>query len=44
VVGVDSVSQLKEIIGVRQLNPAAVPDGVRSDDPDLVNPARWRAT
>jgi aryl-alcohol dehydrogenase-like predicted oxidoreductase len=42
VVGVDSARQLKEILEVQNTNSAGVPDEIQSDDPDLVNPARWR--
>lgn len=42
VVGVDRAAQLREIIEVSHKTGARVPQGLASDDADLVNPARWR--
>lgn len=46
VVGVDAVSQLDEIVAAteRRMAPADFPDAIRSDDPQLINPANWAAS
>lgn len=41
IVGVDTLQQLKEIVAALQGTMSAVPAGLASSDPDLVNPARW---
>lgn len=42
VVGVDSLKQLKEILSATALQTIEPPDQLCSNDPDLINPARWR--
>jgi aryl-alcohol dehydrogenase-like predicted oxidoreductase len=41
VVGIDSVGQLSEIIGVVHQPSALVPADLTSNDRDLINPSRW---
>jgi hypothetical protein len=43
VVGVDGLAQLEEILRARIPARVHPPDGLSSDDPDLVNPSRWVA-
>ncbi|MEM9116379.1 MAG: aldo/keto reductase [Cyanobacteria bacterium P01_F01_bin.56] len=40
-VGVDSCQQLREILSIAASNFPSVPDGLSSDDLDLLNPSRW---
>lgn len=42
VVGVDSLSQLQEILAATTIEAVKPPDKLCCDDPDLINPARWR--
>lgn len=42
VVGIDSVSQLSEIIEAYEAVPLEISDKIRSNDPDLINPSRWK--
>jgi aryl-alcohol dehydrogenase-like predicted oxidoreductase len=42
VVGVETVSQLEEILGADRLAPLKVPEDLSSDDPELLNPSRWK--
>lgn len=42
VVGVDSLGQLQEILGAAARSPCAPPAALAVDDPDLINPSRWR--
>lgn len=42
VVGVDSLAQLQEILRKAQEPPRIPPPDVMTDDPDLINPSRWR--
>lgn len=44
VVGVDSLYQLQEILAARTVTFETVPDKLSSEDPDLINPARWQLT
>ena len=44
VVGVDSLEQLQEIIAATTGIFLSPPDDLCCDDPDLINPARWRLT
>jgi aryl-alcohol dehydrogenase-like predicted oxidoreductase len=41
VVGVDSLSQLRQILLAVDRPPVAPPAALASEDPDLINPARW---
>lgn len=41
VVGVDSVQQLTEILAAADGPVSPLPDTLRTEDPDLLNPARW---
>lgn len=41
VVGVDSVCQLREILGAAQASDPSWPDNLWSDDPVLLNPSLW---
>jgi aryl-alcohol dehydrogenase-like predicted oxidoreductase len=41
IVGVDSVRQLDEILQAAQGPAPQMPDAVRTDDVDLLNPSRW---
>ncbi|MCX6237711.1 MAG: aldo/keto reductase [Bacteroidia bacterium] len=41
IVGVDSLSQLNEILTAARGSALQVPDRFRTDDPNLLNPARW---
>lgn len=41
IVGVDSLRQLNEILHYASLGALCVPDFLASNDPDLLNPARW---
>lgn len=41
IVGVDSLRQLNEILHAASLGALSAPDFLASDDPDLLNPARW---
>lgn len=41
VVGVDRVQQLIEILAAADGPVAPLPDALRTEDPDLLNPARW---
>ena len=40
-VGVDSKDQLRDIIKVRDGNLPSIPEGILTNDPDLLNPANW---
>jgi aryl-alcohol dehydrogenase-like predicted oxidoreductase len=42
VVGVDSLSQLQEILAATTIEAVKPPDKLCCDDPDLINPARWQ--
>lgn len=42
VVGVDSLSHLEGILGSVKALRAAPPDALTSEDPDLINPSRWK--
>jgi len=42
VVGVDSLSQLQEILAATTIEVVKPPDKLCCDDPDLINPARWQ--
>jgi aryl-alcohol dehydrogenase-like predicted oxidoreductase len=42
VIGIDSVEHLKEIAACAGARTAMPPDGLASEDADLVNPSRWR--
>jgi len=42
VVGVDSLSQLQEILAAITIEAVKPPDKLCCDDPDLINPARWQ--
>ena len=44
VVGVDSLSQLQEILAATTIEVVKPPDKLCCDDPDLINPARWQLT
>jgi aryl-alcohol dehydrogenase-like predicted oxidoreductase len=44
VVGVDCLSQLKEIVAATAEEWKNPPDKLCCDDPDLINPARWQLT
>lgn len=41
IVGVDSLTQLNEIINASQGAYQALPTALKVDDPDLLNPSRW---
>ena len=41
VVGVDSLSQLQEILAATTVDSINLPDKLCCDDPNLINPARW---
>jgi aryl-alcohol dehydrogenase-like predicted oxidoreductase len=41
IVGVDRVGQLREILGTLDRPALVPPTSLASDDPDLINPARW---
>jgi antitoxin component of RelBE/YafQ-DinJ toxin-antitoxin module len=41
VVGVDTVSQLEEIMAAAVFRTGAMPVDIRSHDVDLLNPSRW---
>lgn len=43
IVGVDSQSQLKEILIAAAGPSPRIPDGISTDDPDLLNPSHWAA-
>jgi len=43
VIGVDSLPHLQDILLAAAGPVPRIPDGVRSNDPDLLNPARWTA-
>lgn len=44
IVGVDSLLQLKEILKMAEAGPPSqIPDGLSTDDLDLINPAHWAA-
>ncbi|MEW6165101.1 MAG: aldo/keto reductase [Pseudomonadota bacterium] len=43
IIGVDGVSQLKEILRAAEGSMPPLPAGLRCTDPDLLNPARWAA-
>ena len=40
-VGVDSKDQLRDIIKVRDGNLPSIPEGILTNDPDLLNPTNW---
>lgn len=42
VVGADGVAQLEEILRAADAPAAPVPARLRSDDPDLIDPSRWK--
>lgn len=42
VIGIDSVGHLQEIVACAGACTAMPPDGLASEDADLVNPSRWR--
>jgi aryl-alcohol dehydrogenase-like predicted oxidoreductase len=42
VIGVDSSTQLEQLLSVRSAGIEAPPDSIASAEPDLVNPSRWR--
>jgi len=44
VVGVDCISQLQQILAATTIQVVAPPDTLCCNDPDLINPARWRLT
>ena len=44
VVGVDSVDQLREILSAACSPSVLPPASLQSEDPDLINPSRWRLT
>jgi hypothetical protein len=44
IVGVDSVTQLQEIVAAAQTPAVTPPESLRSDDPELLNPSRWRVS
>jgi aryl-alcohol dehydrogenase-like predicted oxidoreductase len=44
VVGVNSLSQLQEILAATTVESVKPPDKLSCDDPDLINPARWQLT
>lgn len=44
IVGVDSVKQLDEILAAADAASPVPPDDLFSDDPELVEPSRWRLT
>lgn len=41
IIGVDSLSQLTEIFTAANSPTLQIPDKIRTDDPNLLNPARW---
>lgn len=41
IIGVDSLSQLTEILTAANSPTLQIPDMIRTDDPNLLNPARW---
>ncbi len=43
IIGVDSLKQLDEILQAEKCPTPQIPDTLKSDDPDLLNPARWPA-
>jgi aryl-alcohol dehydrogenase-like predicted oxidoreductase len=43
IVGVDSVGQLREILDTSNLPPLDPPPTLAIEDPDLINPSRWRS-
>lgn len=43
VVGVDSATQLREILAACATRVVAIPDDLSSDDPGLISPVNWRA-
>jgi aryl-alcohol dehydrogenase-like predicted oxidoreductase len=44
VVGVETVTQLEEILSADKQRPVHVPEDLSSDDPELLNPSRWKLT
>ena len=42
-VGVDSKDQLRDIIKVRDGDLPSIPEGILTNDPDLLNPVNWSA-
>lgn len=42
VVGVETVAQLEEILGADMRGPMNVPEDLSSEDPELLNPSRWK--
>ena len=44
VVGVDSLTQLKEILGTLRGSAVVPPVDLCSDDSDLINPSRWNVS
>lgn len=44
VVGVDSLRQFREIIAALNSVVPSLPEDIRSDDPDLINPSHWKLT
>ncbi|NJL53293.1 MAG: aldo/keto reductase [Hydrococcus sp. SU_1_0] len=44
VVGVDSLSQLQEILAATVIEVVKPPDKLCCDDPDLISPVRWQLT
>jgi aryl-alcohol dehydrogenase-like predicted oxidoreductase len=42
-VGVDSKDQLRDIMKVTDGNLPSIPEGILTNDPDLLNPANWSA-